>query len=75
LRRAVIEGDVEAGSLMAGQSVGMVTREQSTADILAELVGQALALNAVRELRSGKPPPLAGTADGPGAAEGQDPGG
>jgi enoyl-[acyl-carrier protein] reductase II len=41
LRRAVIEGDVESGSLMAGQSVGMVTREQSTADILAELVGQA----------------------------------
>ena len=29
LRRAVIDGDVEAGSLMAGQSVGMVTREQS----------------------------------------------
>ena len=25
LRRAVIDGDVEAGSLMAGQSVGMVT--------------------------------------------------
>ena len=30
LRRAVIDGDVENGSLMAGQSVGMVTREQST---------------------------------------------
>ena len=29
LRRAVIDGDVESGSLMAGQSVGMVTREQS----------------------------------------------
>jgi enoyl-[acyl-carrier protein] reductase II len=42
LRRAVIDGDVEAGSLMAGQSVGLVTREQSTAEILAELVGQAL---------------------------------
>jgi enoyl-[acyl-carrier protein] reductase II len=42
LRRAVIEGDVEHGSVMAGQSVGMVTREQSTADILAELVDQAL---------------------------------
>lgn len=43
LRRAVIDGDVEAGSLMAGQSVGMVTGEQSTAEILAELVDQALA--------------------------------
>ncbi|HEV2098187.1 MAG TPA: nitronate monooxygenase [Stellaceae bacterium] len=42
LRRAVIEGDVEAGSLMAGQSVGFVTREQSTAAILEELIGQAL---------------------------------
>ncbi len=43
LRRAVIDGDVEAGSLMAGQSVGLVTREQSTADILGELIEQALA--------------------------------
>ena len=41
LRRAVIEGDVETGSLMAGQSVGMVMREQPTAEILEELVGQA----------------------------------
>lgn len=41
LRRAVIEGDVETGSVMAGQSVGMVTKEQSTAEILAELVNQA----------------------------------
>ena len=41
LRRAVIEGDVESGSVMAGQSVGMVTREQPTAAILAELVTQA----------------------------------
>jgi enoyl-[acyl-carrier protein] reductase II len=41
LRRAVIEGDVDNGSLMAGQSVGMVSSEQSTAEIIAELVGQA----------------------------------
>jgi len=41
LRRAVIEGDVETGSVMAGQSVGMVTKEQPTAEILAELVNQA----------------------------------
>ena len=32
LRRAVIDGDVENGSVMAGQSVGMVTAEQPTAD-------------------------------------------
>ncbi|EWY40967.1 2-nitropropane dioxygenase [Skermanella stibiiresistens SB22] len=42
LRRAVIEGDVENGSLMAGQSVGMVTREQPAAEILGELVDQAI---------------------------------
>lgn len=41
LRRAVIDGDVENGSLMAGQSVGMVSAEQPTADIIAELVDQA----------------------------------
>jgi len=41
LRRAVIEGDVEYGSLMAGQSVGMVTREQPAAEIIQELLTQA----------------------------------
>src|SRR5579863_2538466 len=51
LRRAVVDGDVEGGSLMAGQSVGMVTREQSTAAILAELVEQALAVIAGRDRR------------------------
>ena len=48
LRRAVIDGDVEQGSLMAGQSVGMVTREQPAAEIVAELIGQAAAALAVR---------------------------
>jgi len=43
LRRAVIEGDVENGSVMAGQSVGMVTRIQSVAEIMDELVAQAVA--------------------------------
>ena len=41
LRRAVIDGDVEGGSMMAGQSVGMVTKEEPVADIIAELVAQA----------------------------------
>jgi len=48
LRRAVIDGDVEAGSLMAGQSVGFVTREQTTTEILNELVNQAIAALAAR---------------------------
>jgi enoyl-[acyl-carrier protein] reductase II len=43
LRRAVVDGDVENGSVMAGQSVGLVEREQPLAEIIDELVGQALA--------------------------------
>ncbi len=42
LRRAVVEGDVTHGSLMAGQSVGMVKDEAPAAAILEELVNQAL---------------------------------
>jgi enoyl-[acyl-carrier protein] reductase II len=41
LRRAVIEGDVETGSVMAGQSVGMVKEEASVADILRQLMDEA----------------------------------
>ena len=41
LRRAVIDGDVEHGSVMAGQSVGMVKKEQPAAEIIGELVQQA----------------------------------
>lgn len=41
LRRAVIDGDIDNGSLMAGQSVGMVTREEPIAEIVTELVRQA----------------------------------
>ena len=48
LRKAVIDGDVENGSVMAGQSVGMVTREQPTADIIGELVLQAVQALAAR---------------------------
>ena len=49
LRRAVIDGDVETGSVMAGQSVGMVSEEQPTAVILEELVEQAVAALEARE--------------------------
>jgi enoyl-[acyl-carrier protein] reductase II len=41
LRRAVIDGDVEHGSLMAGQSVGMVSKEEPVADIIAQLMSEA----------------------------------
>jgi enoyl-[acyl-carrier protein] reductase II len=61
LRRAVIDGDVESGSVMAGQSVGMVTREQPVAEILADLVEQAMQ---ALEARSGSQSP-----DTPGAVD------
>jgi len=48
LRRAVVDGDVQNGSLMAGQSVGMVTREQPVAEIIAEIIAQAEAALAAR---------------------------
>jgi enoyl-[acyl-carrier protein] reductase II len=41
LRRAVIEGDVEHGSLMAGQSVGMVSKEEPVAEIMAQLLAES----------------------------------
>ena len=41
LKRAVIDGDIERGSLMAGQSVGMVKEEEPAADILIKLMAQS----------------------------------
>jgi enoyl-[acyl-carrier protein] reductase II len=37
----VIDGDVENGSLMAGQSVGMVTQEEPVAAIVATLMRES----------------------------------
>jgi enoyl-[acyl-carrier protein] reductase II len=48
LRRAVIEGDIETGSVMAGQSVGMVTKVQPVAEIIQELIDQAAGALAAR---------------------------
>ena len=48
LRRAVVDGDVETGSVMAGQSVGMVTAEQPVAAIIAEIVAEAEAALSAR---------------------------
>ncbi|CAG5057141.1 unnamed protein product [Parnassius apollo] len=41
LRRAVIDGDVETGSLMAGQSVGMVDREKPVKEVIDILIQQS----------------------------------
>ncbi len=38
LRRAVIDGDVENGSLMAGQSVGFVKEVESVSDVIKKLI-------------------------------------
>ncbi|MBX3594967.1 nitronate monooxygenase [Sphingomonas sp.] len=43
LRRAVIDGDIDSGSLMAGQSVGMVSKEEPVAEIIAQLMAEAAA--------------------------------
>jgi enoyl-[acyl-carrier protein] reductase II len=50
LRRAVVDGDVENGSVMAGQSVGLVTCEQPAVEILRELIDQAA--SALRQRQS-----------------------
>jgi enoyl-[acyl-carrier protein] reductase II len=52
LRRAVIDGDVENGSVMAGQSVGMVTAVQPVAEIIAALRAQAIAAMVARGTRA-----------------------
>lgn len=41
LKKAVIDGDIELGSLMAGQSVGMVKQEDNINEIISTLIQQA----------------------------------
>lgn len=41
LRKAVIEGDVDFGSVMAGQIAGLVSKEQSSKEIIEELFSEA----------------------------------
>jgi enoyl-[acyl-carrier protein] reductase II len=50
LRRAVLDGDVENGSVMAGQSVGMVTKVEPVRDIIAGIRAQAEAYLARRRV-------------------------
>ena len=44
LRKAVIEGDVVNGTLMAGQIAGLIKEEQSCNEIVQDIMGQAKAL-------------------------------
>jgi enoyl-[acyl-carrier protein] reductase II len=48
LRRAVVDGDVEQGSVMAGQSVGQVREEKPVATVIEKLLDEAEALLATR---------------------------
>lgn len=44
LRKAVIEGDVVNGTLMAGQIAGLIKKEQSCEEIIQEIMNEANAL-------------------------------
>lgn len=44
LRRAVLEGDTENGSVMSGQIAGLVTKEQTAKEIIEEIYGEYTAL-------------------------------
>ena len=44
LRKAVIEGDVVNGSLMAGQIAGMVKKEQTCKEMIEEMMEEAKTL-------------------------------
>ena len=41
LRKAVQEGDVINGTVMAGQIAGLITKEQSCKEIIDEMMGEA----------------------------------
>lgn len=41
LRNAVIEGDVKNGTMMAGQSAGMITKEQTCKEMIDEIMSEA----------------------------------
>ena len=40
LRKAVVEGDVTNGTVMAGQIAGMITKEQTCKEMIEEMMEQ-----------------------------------
>lgn len=50
LKKAVVDGDVTSGTIMAGQIAGLVKKEQSCQEIIEEIMLQANALIQTREL-------------------------
>jgi len=59
----VVAGDFKSESVMAGQSVGMVTREQSTQEVIDEFLAQALAV-LVQRMTDGQSRAVQPEADG-----------
>lgn len=51
LRKAVVEGDVKEGSVMAGQIAGLVTKRQTCKEIIIEMMDEACAVIADKEKR------------------------
>lgn len=41
LRKAVQEGDVDLGTVMAGQIAGLISKEQSCREMIEEMMAQA----------------------------------
>lgn len=41
LRKAVVEGDIKEGSVMAGQIAGLVSKRQTCKEMIVEMVGEA----------------------------------
>ena len=41
LRKAVVEGDTDNGSVLAGQIAGMITKEQTCKEMIDEMMEQA----------------------------------
>lgn len=50
LRRAVQEGDVANGTIMAGQIAGLITKEQTCKEMIEEMMAQARELMGSKEL-------------------------
>lgn len=49
LRRAVVEGDILTGSMMAGQIAGLISKEQTCSEIIQDYVNEAKAVFASKK--------------------------
>ncbi len=54
LKKAVVDGDMEEGSFMAGQIAGLVNKRQSCREIIEEMMGEAIEVMQERAQRFAK---------------------